>query len=40
MISILDDEYECNTPLLDRAQLKATSFVKDRGPENARLHGE
>lgn len=33
------DYYECNDPLLDRAQLSATSSLPDRGPENARLDG-
>ncbi|XP_063218125.1 neurexin-4 [Bacillus rossius redtenbacheri] len=32
-------EYECNEPLLDRAQLTATSARPERGPENARLYG-
>jgi hypothetical protein len=32
-------DYECNTPLLERAQLKATSSMPKRGPENAVLYG-
>ena len=36
----IDDEYECNVPLLDRAVLKATSSLNERGPENARLNGK
>ncbi|XP_077286493.1 neurexin-4 isoform X2 [Arctopsyche grandis] len=32
-------DYECNTPLLDRAILKATSSMQDRGPNNTRLDG-
>ncbi|XP_073984244.1 neurexin-4 isoform X1 [Rhodnius prolixus] len=37
IINIITDYYECNDPLLDRAQLSATSSLPDRGPENARL---
>ncbi|XP_063906965.1 neurexin-4 isoform X1 [Zophobas morio] len=33
------NEYECNTALLDRAALSATSSLPSRGPENARLWG-
>lgn len=33
-------DYECNTPLLEKAVLKATSSMQDRGPENARLDSE
>ncbi|XP_012266909.1 neurexin-4 isoform X2 [Athalia rosae] len=33
-------DYECNVPLLDRAQLKATSFLNERGANNARLNGD
>ncbi|XP_057341760.1 neurexin-4 isoform X1 [Microplitis mediator] len=33
-------DYECNTPLLDRAQLHATSYMKDREPQQARLYSE
>lgn len=33
------DEYECNEELLKGAALSATSSLRDRGPENARLHG-
>lgn len=36
--SVLSD-YDCNEPLLDRAVLKATSSLPERGPENARLDG-
>ncbi|XP_066582442.1 neurexin-4 isoform X3 [Prorops nasuta] len=32
-------DYECNIPLLDRAQLSATTSLSERGPENARLLG-
>jgi len=35
-----DNDIECNIPLLDRAQLSATSQLQERGPENARLNGE
>ncbi|XP_050545470.1 neurexin-4 isoform X2 [Daktulosphaira vitifoliae] len=30
---------DCNEPLLDKAVLRATSSLPDRGPENARLNG-
>lgn len=30
---------ECGEPLLERAALKATSSLPDRGPENAILNG-
>ncbi|XP_015588334.1 neurexin-4 isoform X2 [Cephus cinctus] len=33
-------DYGCNLPLLDRAQLKATTSLPERGPKNARLNGE
>ena len=33
------DEYGCNEDLLKRAALSATSSLRDRGPENARLYG-
>ncbi|XP_066582441.1 neurexin-4 isoform X2 [Prorops nasuta] len=33
-------DYECNIPLLDRAQLSATTSLSERGPENARLLGD
>lgn len=33
------DEYECNEELLKGAVLTATSFLRDRGPDNARLYG-
>lgn len=35
-----DEDIECNLPLLDGAQLSATSSLNERGPENARLNGE
>lgn len=35
-----DDDIECNLPLLDNAVLSATSFLNEREPKNARLHGE
>ncbi|XP_053986437.1 neurexin-4 isoform X1 [Hylaeus anthracinus] len=31
---------ECNEPLLDKAQLRATSQLPERGPYNARLNGK
>lgn len=34
------NEYECNKPLMHRAELKATSSMEERGPENAVLYGE
>lgn len=34
------DDYECNEPLLQKAQIKATSFLAGRGPENAILNGK
>ncbi|XP_049821647.1 neurexin-4 isoform X1 [Aethina tumida] len=33
------NEYECNQPLLERAVLKATSSMAERGPQNAVLYG-
>lgn len=33
-------QYECNMPLLDGAVLSATSALRERGPENARLNGK
>lgn len=33
-------QYECNIPLLDRAVISATSALRERGPENARLNGK
>lgn len=33
-------EYDCNLPLLEHAVLSATSSLRERGPENARLNGE
>ncbi|XP_075164291.1 neurexin-4 isoform X1 [Haematobia irritans] len=31
-------DYECNTPLMEKAILSATSALNDRGPEKARLN--
>ncbi|KAJ9588640.1 hypothetical protein L9F63_018074, partial [Diploptera punctata] len=36
--SYMTDEYECNDDLLKYAELTATSFLRDRGPTNARLN--
>lgn len=33
-------QYECNVPLLDQAAITATSSLRERGPENARLNGK
>lgn len=33
-------EYECGVPLLHQAVLTATSSLRERGPENARLNGK
>uniref|UniRef100_A0A1B0CD56 Putative secreted protein n=1 Tax=Lutzomyia longipalpis TaxID=7200 RepID=A0A1B0CD56_LUTLO len=33
-------EYECNWPLLEHAVLSATSALRERGPNNARLDGK
>lgn len=33
-------EYECSFPLLDHAVLTATSALRERGPQNARLNGK
>lgn len=33
-------QYECNVPLLDQAVISATSALRERGPENARLNGK
>ncbi|KAK0161422.1 hypothetical protein PV327_009893 [Microctonus hyperodae] len=33
-------DYECNLPLLYKAHLSATSFMKDREPKDAKLYGE
>lgn len=35
----ISDEYECNEDLLKGAVLTATSYLRDRGPDNARLYG-
>ncbi|CAG9559489.1 unnamed protein product [Danaus chrysippus] len=32
-------DYECNEPLIEGAKLTATSSLRDRGPENAKLLG-
>ncbi|XP_028165435.1 neurexin-4 [Ostrinia furnacalis] len=32
-------DYECNEPLVANAKLTATSSLRDRGPENAKLYG-
>ncbi|CAK1598381.1 unnamed protein product [Parnassius mnemosyne] len=32
-------DYECNEPLLANARLSATSSLRERGPENAKLYG-
>ncbi|XP_053677139.1 neurexin-4 [Anopheles nili] len=32
-------EYDCNEPLMEHAALSATSQLRERGPENARLNG-
>lgn len=34
------DDYECNESLLEHAKITATSSLRERGPENARLNGE
>ncbi|XP_045766174.1 neurexin-4 isoform X1 [Maniola jurtina] len=33
------DTYECNEPLVEGAKLTATSSLRERGPENAKLYG-
>ncbi|XP_017770023.1 PREDICTED: neurexin-4 isoform X1 [Nicrophorus vespilloides] len=33
------NEYECNNALMEKAALKATSSLRERGPENAVLYG-
>lgn len=33
-------QYECNVPLLDQAVISATTSLRERGPENARLNGK
>lgn len=33
-------DYECNEPLIANAKLTATSSLRDRGPENAKLYGK
>lgn len=33
-------DYECNRPLMEYAVLTATSSLRDRGPEKARLNGK
>lgn len=32
-------DYECNEPLLANAKLTATSSLRERGPDNAKLYG-
>ncbi|CAK1542834.1 unnamed protein product [Leptosia nina] len=32
-------DYECNEPLLETAKLTATSSLRERGPDNAKLYG-
>ncbi|XP_013164723.1 PREDICTED: neurexin-4 isoform X1 [Papilio xuthus] len=32
-------DYECNEPLVANAKLSATSSLRDRGPDNAKLYG-
>lgn len=38
LILIIVDS-DCGEPLLDRALLRATSSLPERGPENAKLNG-
>lgn len=33
-------DYECNEPLVANAKLSATSSLRDRGPDNAKLYGK
>lgn len=33
-------DYECNEPLVAYSKLTATSSLRDRGPENAKLYGK
>lgn len=33
-------EYECNFPMLDHAELTATTSLRERGAKNARLNGK
>ncbi|XP_018318496.1 neurexin-4 isoform X1 [Agrilus planipennis] len=35
----LYDYYDCNNPLMQRAAVNATSWMRDRGPRNAILYG-
>lgn len=39
-ISEYYSDYECNTPLLYKAALSATSSMSGRGPKNAILYGK
>lgn len=32
--------YDCNVPLLETAAITATSSLRERGPNNARLNGK
>lgn len=34
------DSYECNEPLVEGAKLTATSSLRERGPDNAKLYGK
>ncbi|XP_065217760.1 neurexin-4 isoform X3 [Planococcus citri] len=38
--SVLCDFYDCNEPLFDRSEVKATSSLPDRKPSSAKLLGE
>lgn len=40
IISDFYSYYECNEPLLHRAELQATSYLRERGPQNAVLNGK
>lgn len=33
-------DYECNEPLVANAKLTATSSLRERGPDNAKLYGK
>lgn len=33
-------DYECNEPLVASSKLTATSSLRERGPENAKLYGK
>lgn len=34
------NDYECNTALLYKSELSATSSMNERGPQNAVLYGK